>query len=65
LTPRIHCGRLGPASRILRLPDIVERFAAQGAIIPDPMTQAQVAAFINDDIVRWRRFVREANIQAD
>jgi len=29
------------------------------------MTQAQVAAFINDDIVRWPRFVREANIQAD
>lgn len=52
-------------ARILRLPDVVERFTSQGAIIPEAMTQAQVAAFISDDILGLRKFIREANIQAE
>lgn len=52
-------------ARILKLPDIKERFAAQGAIIPESMTLAQVAAFINADIAGWRKVIQEANIQQE
>ena len=52
-------------ARILKLPDVQERFAAQGAIIPEPMTLVQVSSFINDDIVRWRKVIADGNITAD
>ena len=52
-------------ARVLKLPDVVERYASQGAVIPEPMTQPQVAAFIDADIVAWRKVIRDANIKAD
>ncbi len=52
-------------ARILKLPDIMERFAAQGAIIPETMTQAQAAAFIDADIAGYRKFILEANIKPE
>ena len=52
-------------ARILKLPDVRERFASQGAIIPDPMTPAETVAFINADIVRWRKVIADGNISAD
>jgi tripartite-type tricarboxylate transporter receptor subunit TctC len=51
--------------RILKLPDVIERFTFQGALVPEPMTQAQVAAFIKDDIAGWRKLIQDANIQAE
>lgn len=51
--------------RILKIPDVVERLAAQGAIVPDSMTQAQVSAFVRDDVVMWRKLIEEAAIQAE
>ena len=50
---------------ILRQPDVVERFAVQGAVIPLAMTPAQVAAFVRNDVAVWRKLVSEAGIQAD
>ena len=52
-------------ARILKLPDVMERFAAQGAIIPAAMTQPQAAAFIRDDIAGYRKFIQDANIQPE
>lgn len=52
-------------SRILRQPDVAERYAAQGAPLPPPLTPAQVAAFVRDDVAMWRKLVREAGIQAE
>jgi tripartite-type tricarboxylate transporter receptor subunit TctC len=52
-------------ARVLTQPDVVERYATQGAIIPEPMTQAQVAAFLNADIAAWRKVIKDANISAD
>lgn len=52
-------------ARILKLPDVIERFSSQGAIIPEPMSLPQVAAYIDADIVGWRKFIKDANIQAD
>jgi len=51
--------------RILGLPDVKERYASQGAIIPDPMTQAQLVSFLNTDIGGWRKVIQDAKITAD
>ena len=52
-------------ARILKLPDVTERFTSQGAIVRETMTQAQVAAFISADITGLRKFIQEAGIQAE
>ncbi|MBL8383812.1 MAG: tripartite tricarboxylate transporter substrate binding protein [Burkholderiales bacterium] len=52
-------------ARILRLPDVMERFASQGAIVPEPLTPAATAAFIQADVQRWRRVIAEGNIKAE
>ena len=51
--------------RVLALPDVKERYASQGAIIPDPMTQAQLVSFLNTDIGGWRKVIQDAKITAD
>lgn len=51
--------------RILTLPDVKERYASQGAIIPEPMTQAQLAKFLDADISGWRKVIQDAKITAD
>ena len=50
---------------ILALPDVKERYASQGAIIPEPMTQAQLVSFLNADINGWRKVIQDAKITAD
>ncbi|MFO1398658.1 MAG: tripartite tricarboxylate transporter substrate binding protein [Burkholderiales bacterium] len=50
---------------VLALPDVRERYASQGAIIPEPMSQAQLAAFLNADIAGWRKVIQDAKITAD
>lgn len=50
---------------ILRQPDVMERFAVQGAPVPPAMTPAQVAAFVRNDVAMWRKLVSDAGIQAD
>ena len=50
---------------VLALPDVKERYASQGAIIPDPMSQAQLVSFLNADIAGWRKVIQDAKITAD
>lgn len=50
---------------VLTLADVRERFASQGAIIPEPMTQPQLMSFLNMDINGWRKLIQEAKISAD
>ena len=51
--------------RILQRKDVVEQFAVQGGIVPPPMTPAEVAEFVRNDVALWRKLVSEAKIQAD
>ena len=65
-TPADRIAKLHDAvTAILRQPDVVERFAVQGAPVPPAMTPAQVAAFVRNDVTMWRKLVGEAGIQAD
>jgi len=50
---------------ILTLPDVRERYASQGAIVPEPMTQAQLNKFLDADIGGWRKVIQDAKITAD
>lgn len=52
-------------NQVMRHPEVVERLTEQGASIPPPMSTAQVAAFIRNDVAMWRKLVMEAGIQAD
>jgi tripartite-type tricarboxylate transporter receptor subunit TctC len=52
-------------ARVLAMPDVVEAFAAQGALVAEPMTPPQVAAFIDEDIKRWRKVIKDADIRID
>jgi tripartite-type tricarboxylate transporter receptor subunit TctC len=51
--------------RILAMPDVKERYASQGAIIPAPMTQPQLVQFLDADISGWRKVIQDAKITAD
>jgi len=51
-------------SRILRLPDVVERLSGQGAE-PVGGTPEQFGAFIRTEIEKWTRLVKTANMKAD
>lgn len=65
-TPADRVAKLHEAvTRILRQPDVAERYAAQGAPLPPPLAPAQVAAFVRDDVAMWRKLVREAGIQPE
>jgi tripartite-type tricarboxylate transporter receptor subunit TctC len=65
-TPPDRIARLHDAvNRILRQPDLAERYAAQGAPLPPPLTPAQTAAFVREDVGMWRKLVREAGIQPE
>jgi len=50
---------------ILTLPDVKERYASVGAVIPEQMTQAQLVNFLDADISGWRKVIQDAKITAD
>jgi len=50
--------------RILRLPDIVERFSRDG-VEPVGTTPEQYAAHIGSEIAKWKRVVAAAGIQPE
>jgi tripartite-type tricarboxylate transporter receptor subunit TctC len=63
-TPREIVGRLNTEIvRILNLPDVKERLSALGAE-PVGSTPAQFASFIQADMAKWAKVVREAKIPA-
>ena len=50
--------------KVLALPAVKQRFAELGAQA-FPSTSEQLAVFIRDDLARWKRVVREANIKVE
>jgi tripartite-type tricarboxylate transporter receptor subunit TctC len=50
--------------RILRLPDVIERLAGQGAE-PAGGTPEAFAAFIRSEIDKWAKLVKAANMKAE
>jgi tripartite-type tricarboxylate transporter receptor subunit TctC len=64
-TPREIVMRLnGEIVKILRMPDVRERLAAQGAE-PAGNTPAEYAALLKADLDRWAKVVKTAGIRAD
>lgn len=51
-------------ARTLQSADTRQRFANEGAE-PTPLTREQFAAFVQNEIVRWRQVARDANLQPD
>lgn len=52
-------------AKVVRPPDVEKTFAAQGAIIPPPMSRAEVAAFIREDVATWRQLISERKIAVE
>jgi tripartite-type tricarboxylate transporter receptor subunit TctC len=50
--------------RILRLPDVEQRFAAQGVDIIGS-SPAEFAAFIRQDVVKYEKLIKAANIHVE
>ena len=64
-TPRAIVDRLNTELvRILRTPNVQERFAQDGAL-PAPTTPGEFAAFIKSEIAKWAQVVKAANIRID
>ena len=51
--------------RILRLPDIRDRFAALGAEPAAPASPAEVNAFVKSEIQRWAKVVKDVGIRVE
>lgn len=61
-TPAVIVDRLNQdIHRLLKLPDVRERFAAEGSIAAAG-TPAQFADLVRADVEKWRRIVRQASI---
>jgi len=52
------------AARAYTLPDVVERLAQLGAV-PDPISPDAFATYIDADIAKWQRLVRERGIRME
>lgn len=64
-TPKDIIGRLnGEIGRILRMPDVREKFAAQGLELV-PGTPEELAAFIRKDIERWAKVIQVSGARAE
>jgi tripartite-type tricarboxylate transporter receptor subunit TctC len=64
-TPRDIVTRLNEAvTRVMQLPDVREKFLAQGAE-PLSATPAEAAAFTRAEVVKWAKVVKAAGVKAD
>ena len=64
-TPQVVIARLNTdLNAMLKSPDVVQRFASQG-IDPTGGSPADFAAFIQQDIAKYRKLVKEAGIRID
>ena len=64
-SPRAIVDRLNAeVNRIIRLPDVQERFASDGQAF-GKNTPQEFDAFIKADIARWSRVIKSANIRPD
>jgi len=51
-------------TRVLQSPDLKQRFAAEGAE-PEAMSRDQFTKFVANEIARWRKVAREANVRPE
>ena len=64
-TPRAIVDRLASESlRIVRMPDIVKRFHAQGAE-PSPLGSDEFAAFVKSEVEKWAKVVAATGMTAE
>jgi len=64
-TPSVILDRLHQETlRIVKRPEIVERFAKEAADVGE-LSRAEYAQFVRDDIARWGRIIRERGIRAE
>jgi tripartite-type tricarboxylate transporter receptor subunit TctC len=64
-TPKFIVDRMsGEIAKVLAVPDVKEKLASQGAE-PSYSDPTQFAAIIKDDIARYTRIIKEANIQME
>jgi tripartite-type tricarboxylate transporter receptor subunit TctC len=64
-TPKEAVGRIaGEIAKILRAPELKERFFAQGAE-PVGNTPDEFAAFVRSEISKWKKVVEASGMQAD
>jgi tripartite-type tricarboxylate transporter receptor subunit TctC len=64
-TPRAVVDRLSAeALRVLRLPEVVQRFHAQGAE-PSPLGTKEFTAFVKSEVAKWGKVVAETGMKAD
>jgi len=64
-TPREAVGRLaGETAKILRAPELKERFFVQGAA-PVGNSPEEFAAFVKSEIAKWKKVVEASGIRAD
>jgi tripartite-type tricarboxylate transporter receptor subunit TctC len=62
-TPQAIVDRLDKeVARVLSLPDVVKRFANDGAE-PDPMSQGEFRKFVAAETAKWSKVVKEAGIK--
>lgn len=54
----------GEISRILKMPDVIERLSALG-LEPDASTPEQLGHLVRDEVKLWARVIKEANIQVE
>ena len=50
--------------KALAAPDIQERWAGMGAVVPK-MSRPEMAAYINQEIIRWKDVVKKSNAKLD
>ena len=64
-TPQDIVQRLNAALvKVLAMPAVIERFRALGVELR-PSTSAELAAFIREDLAKWRRVVRETGLKLE
>jgi len=51
--------------KVLQQPDVVARLEGMGVDPPKPNTPAEFAAFLKDDVARWKKVVQDAAIELD
>ncbi|HEY8359163.1 MAG TPA: tripartite tricarboxylate transporter substrate-binding protein, partial [Ramlibacter sp.] len=64
-TPRPIVARLGDEIvKAMRSPDLAKRFSDQGLDVA-PMGPAQFAPFVDSEISRWAKVIRDAGIKLE
>ena len=64
-TPRALVAKLNAElNRVLQLPDVRERMAALG-LEPAGGTPEAFGEFVKEDIARWAKVIKAANVRAD